>query len=212
MGPLVTIGPKEYNYLSVISWSLTWGGLCRTDWNNKLAILHNNGFLPQNEFLNIAKILNMSVPSWLNLNWTWNNRELKKNNTVEIVITWWRSDVWLELFPQTPGGQLGPILPQPSNRKRRPISSLPFLSWANQAVWWGEILSSPHAKYKLAFQNREDIKPSIICKSIRIKDQPGITNSLQSSFYRTRVRSLSLPNWLTDSLMLLRLDWCDPGV
>ena len=33
-------------------------------------------------------------------------------------------------------------------------------------------MSSTHAKYKLAFQNREDIKPSIICKSIRIKDQP----------------------------------------
>ena len=191
MGPIVTIGPKEYNYLSATSWSLTWGGLRWTDWNDKLAILHNNGFLPQNEFLNIAKILNMSEPEpELNLK----QPGIEKNSTVEIVITWWRSDVWLELFPQTPGGQLGPILPQPSNRKRRPISSLPFLSWANQTVWWGKILSSPHEKYKLAFQNREDIKPSIICKSIRIKDQPGFTNPLQSSFYLTRVRSLSLPN------------------
>ena len=198
MGPIVTIGPKEYNYLSVISWSLTWGGLCRTDWNNKLALLHDNGFLPQ-EFLNIAKISNMIEPSWLNLNWTWNNRELKKwycRACHHLVVI----KCLVGTFPSdTRWPTRANIKPKPSNTKRRPdlVITIPLLSKPNgDNLWWGKILSSPHAKYKLAFQNREDIKSSIICKSIRIKDQPAprITNPLQSSFYWTRVRSLSLTN------------------
>ena len=34
------------------------------------------------------------------------------------------------------------------------------------------------------------------------------------AFYLTRVRSLStlVSNWLTDRLLLSRLDWCDPGM
>ena len=38
------------------------------------------------------------------------------------------------------------------------------------------------------------------------------------TFYQTRVRSLfilvthSLTNWLTDSLLFSKLDWCNPGV
>ena len=81
----------------------------------------------------------------------------------------------------------------------------------NKKIEWGFHHFYQHNCWSVCTSNLDAVKLYINLKM-------AVQLMLKFSFYRTRVRSLtmlvtnSLTNWLTHSLLFSRLDWCDPSV